>query len=288
MPSEPGVPVVKTVHVVAGDSLMKPRYFDQASGKVIPNLVFVEPNGLVCFETNEVGLKGDRLDPARKTAVVWGDSVVFGAGWGWPCRRGTLAAGWRFLDGGVEGDRYDDILRRARDFNREHAAALNFVMLGWHPFRVLDRPRSAGLFGRRPGPVSDDREKFRSDVAAFLREIPNPVVLTMPTALNSEILDLDLAPFFGAGGGEGFTFCGHLPYARGIQRVAYEFIVERNAAARDVCAAADIPVVDLFAAFDTSGTQDFRRYFHDIMHFRPSLYPEVAEIVFAAIENLLR
>src|SRR5437763_9575320 len=96
-------------------------------------MVLVDRQGAVVFEIDELGLKGVARDPSRKLAVVWGDSVVFGVRWSWPCLIDALAPGWQFLNGGIEADPYTNILRRAAAFNREHDVALNIVMLGWHP-----------------------------------------------------------------------------------------------------------------------------------------------------------
>src|SRR5207245_2472224 len=114
----------------------KAVFYDPERGALRPNQVFVDPDGGVVFETNEVGLKGDPLDPARKLGVVWGDSVVFAAGRGWACHIDRLAPGWQFLNGGIEGDLYTNILRRAAALNRTHPVHLNLVMLGWHPFAL--------------------------------------------------------------------------------------------------------------------------------------------------------
>src|SRR5205085_747304 len=118
----------------------KALYHDPERAGLRPNLVFVAPDGSIVFETNELGLKGDPLDPRRKLAVVWGDSVVFSAGRGWPCLLDRLAPGYQFLNGGIEGDTYSEILRRARDFNYRHPVVLNLVMLGWHPLILPPAP----------------------------------------------------------------------------------------------------------------------------------------------------
>ena len=138
--------------------------------------------------------------------------------------------------------------------------------------------------------MPDERRAFRDELAGFLDAVRNTAVLTMPTALNPALLDLDLSEFIESGrGAEGFSFCGQAaPYVPGIQRAVHEFIVERNAMTREVCAEERIPLIDLFALFDTASAADFRCYFHDILHFRPSRYAEVARIVFEAVRNLLR
>src|SRR6266851_4525135 len=104
---------LKTVHLILDHAAFKLLYYDKETEALRPQLVFVDADGSIVFEINEVGLKGDALDDRRKLAVVWGDSVVFGAGRGWPCLLDSLAPGYQFLNGGIEGDSYTNILRRA-------------------------------------------------------------------------------------------------------------------------------------------------------------------------------
>src|SRR5437764_2170198 len=149
MTSEPAAGTQKTVHLIPADAAIKRLCFDEATQSLRPNMVLVDREGAVVFEVNELGLKGAARDPARKLAVVWGDSVVFGVRWSWPCLIDQLAPGYQFLNGGIEGDPYDNILRRAAAFNRDHAVALNILMLGWHPWRLPENRagRKIGLIG---------------------------------------------------------------------------------------------------------------------------------------------
>src|SRR5207302_1996032 len=121
------------------------------------------------------GLKGGPIDRRRRLAVVWGDSVVCGIGRGWPCLLDDMLPGYQFLNGGIDGDCHDSVLRRAMMFNRERDVALNIILLGWHP---------------------DARnEVVRTDLLAALDHLNNPVLATMPTALNSRIIKYDLSSY---------------------------------------------------------------------------------------------
>ena len=88
-------------------------------------------------------------------------------------------------------------------------------------------------------------------------------------------------------GDDKVTLAGNVTYSMQLQRDAFDFIVERNAVAREVAAELGIRVVDLAAAFDTTGKADFREHFWDIMHFRVASYPAVAAVVHAGIADLL-
>src|SRR3954464_5526872 len=126
---------LRTVHLITETDTFdkKGLIYDRDRAALQPNVVCIDRDGSIIFEMNEVGLKGDPIDPHRKLAVVWGDSVVFGSGPGWPCLLDRLAPGYQFLNGGLDGDHYANILRRASEFNRDHPVALNLLMLGWHP-----------------------------------------------------------------------------------------------------------------------------------------------------------
>src|SRR5438045_6462888 len=89
-----GLPA-KSIHLLPPPSAVKRLCFDETTRTLRPNMVLVDRRGAIVFEINEVGLKGAPRDPSRKLAVVWGDSVVFGIGWSWPCLIDGMAAGYQ-------------------------------------------------------------------------------------------------------------------------------------------------------------------------------------------------
>jgi lysophospholipase L1-like esterase len=305
-----GVPA-KSIHLLPPPSAVKRLCFDETTRTLRPNMVLVDRRGAIVFEINELGLKGAARDPARKLAVIWGDSVVFGIGWSWPCLIDEMAAGYQVLNGGIEADPYDNILRRAEAFNHAHAVALNIVMLGWHPWHLpaaFAQPASGSEGPLRrltqmfrpsprephmpPIPADPDPQpihrRLRVDLVEFLQHIPNTVLVTMPTALNQQIADRDLSPCFTQGGRDTvFTFAGDLAYSMEAQRHMLAHITERNAIVRAVAQASGVRLVDLAAAFDTAAAADFREDFHDMLHLRPRAYPKAAAIVYEGIKDLL-
>jgi hypothetical protein len=193
---------LRTVHLITQIDAFKALYFDRDGMALRPNLVFVDANGSVVFETNEIGLKGDALDPARRLAVVWGDSVVFGSGRGWAHLLDPLAPGYQFLNGGLNGDPYGNILRRASGMNRRLPVALNLLMLGWHPLVAMPAGRGPPRWDRltqgsdalpRVELLRNGNDGLRAELSSFLEATPNTVVLTMPTALNAGIAGRDLS-----------------------------------------------------------------------------------------------
>jgi hypothetical protein len=301
----------KSVHLLPPPSAVKRLCFDETTRTLRPNMVLVDRRGAVVFEINELGLKGAARDPARKLAVIWGDSVVFGIGWSWPCLIDEMAPGYQFLNGGIEADSYQNILRRAEAFNHAHAVALNIVMLGWHPWhlpaafaqpasgsegplrRLTQMFRPSAREPRMP-PTSADSDpqsihrRLRTGLLDFLQRMPNTVLTTMPTALNRAIVDRDLSRYFIPGDRDHvFTFAGDLGYSIEAQRHMLAHITERNRIVRAVAEAVGTRLVDLAAALDTERLADFREDFHDMLHLRPRAYPKAAAIVYQGIKDLL-
>ena len=288
---------LRTVHLITQIDAFKALYFDRDGMAMRPNLVFVDTNGSIVFETNEIGLKGDALDPARRLAVIWGDSVVFGSGRGWAHLLDPLAPGYQFLNGGLNGDPYGNILRRASGMNRRLPVALNLLMLGWHPLVAMPAGRGPPRWDRltqgsdalpRVELLRNGNDGLRAALSSFLEATANTVVLTMPTALNPGIADRDLSDLLvRTDDATGFEFLGDIPYRVEYQRLAFDHIVERNAITREVCARHGIRVVDLFGAFNTEDAADFREHFRDIIHLRPRSYPTLAQIIHDQIKDLL-
>lgn len=306
--------MAKTVHLLPRPNAIKRLCFDEETMTLRPNLVLVDRKGSVEFEINELGLKGAARDPSRKLAVVWGDSVVFGVRWGWPPLLDEFAPGYQFLNGGIEADPYDNILRRAAAFNRANEVALNIVMLGWHPMHIAESPAVAGWRGglntllhwvrsalpavRRPSPSirqaqaykpkpQATNQRVRADLLAFLETVPNTVLITMPTALNRNNFDQDISPYFKRRSPGVFYFIGDIPYSLEVQRYLFDLITERNAITREVAHATGVPLLDLHAIFDTERIADFRENFFDVLHIRPIRYRKTAEIVYEGIKDLL-
>ena len=290
----------KSVHVLPKSAAIKRLCFDDATGRLRPNLVLVDDQGSVVFEINELGLKGAARDPARKLAVVWGDSVVFGVGWSWPCLIDELAPGWQFLNGGIEGDPYDNVLRRAAAFGRAQAVGLNIVMPGWHPAgipaRLADRPKRPleklwrSIVAGRPAvpELAATHDTLGDALASFVGAHPNTVLATMPTALNPAIVERDLSGYFASGHRDRvFYFAGDLPYSLVVQRHLFAHVSERNAIVRAVAQASGTALVDLAAVFATTGIDDFRDDFFDMLHLRPRAYAKAARAVYDRISHLL-
>jgi hypothetical protein len=260
---------LRTVYVMEDVSgSLQSLYLDRDANSLRPNLTFVYRTGNIFFETNEIGLKGGPLDPARKLAVVWGDSVVFGLGQSWPYLLDDMTPGFQFLNGGIEGNTYYQVLDRAQRLNRERDIALNIILLGWH--------------------VIGYNENLKSHLTAALAHIPNPVLGTQPTAFNRAMIGKDISALFvtGVAHDKYFGFPGW-PYSVVQQKKVFDHIVERNEIVRDVAASTGVPLVDMFDAFNSERLVDFRQYFFDYSHPRPSAYPKIARVIYEGIKSLV-
>ena len=261
---------VKMVHLIpehGGE--FQALYLDREANWLRPNLRFVRDDGTIRFETNEIGLKGDPVDPNRKLVVVWGDSVVFGIGRGWPELLNDYFPEYQFLNGGIEGNSYAQVLERAVKLNQRLSISLNLIMIGWHP--------------------TDDNQNVKTDLIKSTGSITNPIFMTMPTALNKDVIEKDLTEYFRSGTAtHGFTFMGNLKYSVSTQIELYQHIAARNQIIRQTAAELAVPLIDMFAAFDTTRLPDFREHFFDVPHPRPSAYPRLAIVVADAITPLIR
>jgi hypothetical protein len=253
-------------------NILQGYYLDRETNTLIPNLVFLDQNGQILFETNEVGLKGEKLDPARQLAIVWGDSVIFALGQGWVHLLNSYNTKFQFLNGGIEGINFKDILKRAVEMNEKLGnVALNVVFPGWH-----DHGHNAGL---------------REALLSSLPKMRNPVLANMPTALNERIINEDISPYFSPTSSiafeDGFNFYGSYEYSIHLQKEIYEFLIERNTIIKDVAIELNLPFIDVFTAFESSSLPDFTQYFFDVMHPRIGAFPKFATTVYQGIKHLV-
>ena len=117
----------------------KALYCDPTTNWLYPDRVIMDLEGHALWQSNGLRLKGPDVEPGRRIAVVWGDSVVFGVcpTWpdiftSWPETINEFSPDCTFLNGGIEGIQYTDVIKRAIQFNCEHDVVVNIVVLGWH------------------------------------------------------------------------------------------------------------------------------------------------------------
>jgi len=249
-------------------------YFDRLTNELYPDVCLIGTNGEYLFSTNSLRLKGADVEPGASIGIVWGDSQVFGAGRsGWPEAMNSWSRGCTFLNGGIEGVNHQVVLNRAQifnlDFKQDYHICVNILVPGIHDV--------------------GSNATFSKDLMRAVDHLPNLILGTMPTSLNPNIVDRDLSPFMAqgvAGGDERYGFFGGDPYSVSRQRLIYSHLVERNSMIRAVAEERGIPLLDLFATFETKSIDDFRDNFCDITHPRPRAYPAFAAAAFTAVSEL--
>jgi hypothetical protein len=252
--------------------------------------VIIDTHGQVFLEINEWGFGGPAIDPARRKAVVWGDSVVFGYGQGWVSLmdRGDRDGAWQFLNGGLPGDATAGIVDRAARDNGRFDIAANIFFPGWHP-------------SSSEGPTNTDLERQLERLA---KAVPNVVLCTMPTPLDEHVVGRDISGCIGNMTSEAippvpfldfvrryrenvFFFWGSFDYSRERCANIYRNLLERNELIRRFAEKSGMPLVDMFAAMRTTSDQDFRTYFYDVCHPRPSSYEKLAGALYAEVNTFL-
>jgi hypothetical protein len=255
---------------------LQAMYFDRANNSLYPDVCIVGQSGEILFETNALGLRGPDVLPGQRIGVVWGDSVAFCVPTrGWPEMINDLSSDLLFLNGGLEGVEYSAVLQRAVTFNRTHAVAVNVVLPGLHPV------------GRN--------ETFQDDLLGALTQIANPILATLPTSLNESMLDRDISSLFVPLGDETdwralntfYGFFGAQAYSVDFQVQLFEHICARNEIIRGVSRATGAPLIDLFAAFKTTGL-DITGDFFDVSHPRPKTYAKMAALVYEGITAAMK
>lgn len=245
-------------------------YVEPAVKWLRPNLAIVAPSGEILWQSNALRLKGPDVENDAPIAVVWGDSVVFGCHErGWPEMLNDYAENYTFLNGGFEGIGYVDVLSRVVEFNRTYRVSFNVVFPGWYP--------------------TDGNREFGTHLNAALEHIPHAVLLTLPTCLNEGMIDSDISSFFrrGSGPNDMFTFWGADGYSIAEQKQLFAHVRQRNDIIRKVAEHTKTPLVDLFAALDSSRLADFREEFFDVSHPRPSAYGKFASVLWEGIAPLI-
>ncbi|MGH7660253.1 MAG: hypothetical protein ACRENA_04955 [Vulcanimicrobiaceae bacterium] len=265
---------MKTIHVIPSTSngaYEQGFYLNRSTMTLIPDQAFVNEKGEFLFETNSFGLRGAEPEEGQPIVVIWGDSVVFSMpGRGWPEQMNDDSPAYLFLNGGVEGTSFAEILKRAVAFNRKRRVELNVILPGWHHF--------------------PDNRYMQGDLENALGEIPNAVLATQPTSLNAQIASADLTSTFRQTLEDEthFAFWGAAPYSVQLQTAYFAYICQRNAIVRAVAQSSGTPLIDLFAALDSSTLEDFRKHFFDIGHPRMIAYPMIAKIMREELQPLLK
>jgi lysophospholipase L1-like esterase len=218
------------------------------------------------------------LIPAKKTAVIWGDSVVFGVNNGWVDQINGTFENYQFLNGGIEGDSPDNIVNRAIKKNNELDIELNILFPGWHQL--------------------EDYDLFVDSMGQAVKHLENLVLCTVPFALSPALASQDISAHFNEfdlkvleleeGTNECFLFWGTLPYSIENAEMITRNITERNHIIREFAQKLHIPLIDLAEKFHNEDITKLTEVFFDVGHPRPSAYPLFAEAIKEGLTDVIK
>jgi len=245
-------------------------YLEAGRAGLKPNCVFTKKNRIV-FETNSWGLRGPEWDPNKKLVVIWGDSVIFGSIYGyshWVEKLNDKFEDYQFMNGGIEGDGLENIIARATRLNKKTEVNLNILFPGWHP---------SGLKGSENGQVE---EWLDQALTGSLRI--NSALVTLPTVLSSEIVNIDFRPYLFLDSDPGddafFNAWSNIDPSPESMKEVYRRLIERNQIIRKVAQRHGVNLFDWFEAIRPSSFGEARRIFFDVPHPRPSASQMIADL----------
>lgn len=254
-------------------------YLDRTQGRnwgLKPNVVLLKPtengnNLQLLVETNSWGFRGPEVDPSKKLAAVWGDSVVFGVHGetSWVEGLAKQFPGYQFLNGGIEGDTLPNIYARAIEANQHREIKWNIMFIGWHTL------------------IPDHVRDFVSRAVDKLR---GPVLCTVPTCLNEKAVDIDLSSYLDPTPDlrTSFTLCmGSILYSKENAMRLFGYLKKSNEVLRNIASERGVPLVDLYNYFYTNDLSRLRDDFFDAGHPRPQAYPKLQQAFRETLKSIL-
>jgi lysophospholipase L1-like esterase len=262
--------------------LLQSYYLTQDRRRLKPNLLILDEHEDIWVETNEHGFVGTSINPKKRLAAVWGDSVIFGIRGGWVEGLSEHFPAFQFLNGGIEGDTLEFISERALEKNGDLKLDYNFVFPGWHEEKW------------------DQEAALREDADYHLlkdlvESMPNTILMTVPTSLSQKVIDEGMEKFFDYDDArpEDFTsenmfvFWGGGNFSPDRAQYYFDFIRRRNEVVRRVSQETGAPLVDLYEHFYTDDLEKFREDFYDIGHFRMKTYEKVKRLISEDLKDVL-
>lgn len=253
---------------------------------LLPDRTFIHQNHAgemeVFFETNAWGLKGPQPDASKKTAVFWGDSVIFGISKSWVEGLNDLQTTYQFLNGGIEGDTPQNILHRMLDLNGKHKIALNVFFPGWHGLNLYKRRISGGLPNQ-----PDEIENLLTTIASA-KFIPGLVLCTMPTYLSADDWATDFARLFRQTMYCDFlfTFWGGCSYTPENVKLVHDYVLDCNAMLRRVAEKYQVPLIDFYELLKFKTVEEGREFFFDVCHIRKKQYAFIEQLMIRALSAI--
>jgi hypothetical protein len=243
-------------HVLLSENYSLDTYkWKESHNSLRKNIIVFDRLNDLYFQINRIGLKGGSLpeNSEKKKVVVWGDSVVFGVSRGWV----ELANDEKifFLSGGIEGAPASSILANAQRINISEFFDLNIFSLGWH---------------------SIDNLLEIWQVLKAAKKLPNLCLMTIPTSLSPQLAKKDLNNYFIDSNdiNNAYMFWGSSIYSIRTAKKLVRQINRQNTLTRAFARKNNVPLLDLAEIFSQEqNLESFRKYFFDLGHLRPKIYP---------------
>lgn len=248
-------------------------YLDQSRRRIRPNVVILNADGeSILFETNALGFKGPEIEPSKKLAVVWGDSVVFAHFEGWVDGISQRFPDYQFVNGGLEGDRLENIVNRAVEKNEELAIDRNIIFPGWHSLK--------------------NPERIYELLNHAADALPGVILCTVPTSLCEKAVSNDISEYLTEFKSineleDIYLFWGNLEYTIDNAKLLYKRLLIQNNICRKVAKEKSLPLVDLYQPFHQNDLERFREYFFDVGHPRPSAYAKFQDAFYEELKDVL-
>lgn len=263
-------------------------YLDNNTGLLIPNTeVWVGKN--LAIKINSLGCKGEEIDPSLPTAAFFGCSTTFGVGStcdSWPRR--VRLDGMQVLNCGVEGWNIQWCLNWWFRIQKMVKLSVAIVYVGWHNI-IYDRTDEAyweAMLSQFQGPYPF---AFCSLATCLLDECRTKGVTPL---LRTEPHRSEHANYFEDNGRslekEYFNFWGNIePSIENVVTIL-DNVHRYNDFLKKFCKAKGHLFIDFESLLKPASYEHIPDEFFDVCHFRPTVYPKVADFVSKTLQEPLR
>lgn len=255
-------------------------YTDFLTGFLMPRTTIWSGDDLM-IEVNSLGCRGPELAPDTPVVAFFGDSTTLGVmgtseglkGESWT--EHVDLPGYAVLNAGVEGLELGGVRRRYESLRLRVPLACAVFYTGWHNL----------IYNRRKP------EYWEECLQSYLSETHPTVLCTLPTPLLPEMRERGIDPLVNERLGASidddfFHFWGRMDSTRWLVELM-DALERYNAHVADFCARTGTPLIDMHAFMQPRSYEEAPADFFDVCHFRPRVYPKVAERISTELRRLL-
>jgi hypothetical protein len=263
-------------------------YLDLNAGQLLPNTeIWVGKN--LAMKINSLGCKGEEIDPSLPTAAFFGCSTTFGVGSicdSWPQR--VRLDGAQLLNCGVEGWNMQKCLNWYQQIQKKVNLSAVVVYVGWHNlvYNRHDEQYWNAILSQFRGPhltafcsiatslIDECRTK---GVTSLLRAHPNSKTHLNYFEDNGRSLEQDY-----------FNFWGDMEPKLEYIAAILDQIRRYNDFLKNFCQAHGHVFIDFESLLKPASYEHIPDEFFDVCHFRPGIYPKIADFVSQTLQEPYR